>query len=509
MSVLVKTSHIWGKEVTDNSIIVENGKIKRIGFYGDLSKDFMGEIHDYEKGMVIPGFCDAHLHMAWLGQTLTLCDLRECKSSAEFLDKIRAYAKKLAPGEFLRGFGWDDRAWSDNEKPTRWLIDDATCGHKCSLTKVDGHSFLINSEFMMECGVTGETTDTPGGRIGKNQDGEPDGMFYDSAFDEYARKKIPSPTTDQLESFLLKAAEHLLSYGITSCRTFGTLDDFVTLAHMDRKGILKIRTCACIPENALAWAVDLSAKTGTGSEMFWTGQLKLFADGSLGSKTALVSEPYSDGTKGIEVTTIREMKEKITMAHQIGLGVAIHAIGDEAVKNVLNVFGESSDQDTIEHFQCAKPQSIALAAKLGIPVVVNPSHMPLDAEAIKVEWPKLAQNSYPLASLIKAGAIVGFGSDAPVVDPNPLTALACATTRGRTVYDQINPQEAISFSQAIRIATKESSAIIGGPERGLIEEGQAADFAVLLDDIRGKDPWDVEKVPFVATYVAGERVWKK
>jgi len=509
MSILIKASHIWGKEVTDNSILVENGKIKQIGFFEDLSKNFSGEIHDYKKGIIIPGFCDAHLHMAWLGQTLTLCDLRGCKSSAEFLNKIRAYAKKLAPGEFLRGFGWDNRTWSDHEKPTRWLIDDATCGHKCSLTKVDGHSFLINSEFMKECGVTKETPDPPGGKIGKNQDGEPDGMFYDSAFDEYARKKIPSPTTDQLEGFLLKAAEHLLSYGITSCRSFGTLDDFVTLAHMDRKGILKIRTCACIPENALAWAVDLSAKTGTGSGMFWTGQLKLFADGSLGSKTALVSEPYSDGTKGIEVTTVREMKEKITMAHQIGLGVAIHAIGDEAVKNVLHVFGESSGQDTIEHFQCAKPQSIALAAKLNIPVVVNPSHMPLDAEAIKIEWLKLAQYSYPLNSLVKAGVTVGFGSDAPVVDPNPLTALACATTRGRTTDNQINSQEAISFSQAMRIATKESSNIIGGPKRGVLEEGFVADFAILSEDIRGKDPWDVEKIPFVATYVAGERVWKK
>ncbi len=505
MKHLIRAGHVWAGDVSDNSVLIENGLIQNVGYFDDLYTQNT-VVHEYPKALVVPGFTDAHLHMRWLGETLSLCDLRGCKSSREFLARIERFAKTLCLYDFLLGFGWDDREWEDKPQISHELIDAACLGHRAALTRVDGHSFLVSKALLEFSGVTKDTPNPGGGRIEKDQYGQPSGVFFDTAY-ELARRHIPKPDAEKIELFITKAIQHLLSFGVTSCRTFGSLDDFVAAAHMERKELLKMRVCACVPLEAMAWAIDLSAKTGTGNDMFWTGQVKLFADGSLGSKTALVSEPYQDGTKGLEVMSKADMTNIVRQAHQVGLGVAIHAIGDEAVKNALEAVSVSKGCDTIEHFQCAKPQQVTQAAKLGIPVIVNPAHIPLDIMAIKKEWSRLELFSYPIASLMRGGAVVGFGSDTPVVGANPLSAVIYATTRSKDGGGTLNIKEAISFSSSMRIATEASAAIIGGPARGRIEKGLPADIAVLSQDFRGKEPSEAFCTKVLATYVAGERVW--
>lgn len=510
MKKLITASKIWGFPEIYDSILVADGKISAVGSHKELRKEGL-EFESHPKSIIFPGFCDAHLHLRWLGENLTLCDLRGCTSSAEFATRIENYAKSNPDEEFIFGFGWDDRTFNDHVKPSRNLLDNFNCGKKAILTKIDGHSFLANSAFLEHAGITTETPDPVGGRIEKDHNGQLTGMLYDTAYSVYAVPKIPKLQDNKRRQFFNAAQTHLLSLGVTSCRSFGTIEDFVALANMEIQKELQMRICACIPSEALAWAIGLSAKTGTGNGRFWTGQIKIFADGSLGSRTALVSEPYPDGTFGLEVAHPNEMELMVRECHLSNLGVAIHAIGDVAVKKVVDILSRQKyPHDTLEHFQCAKPSSVQNAGKNNITVVANPIHIPLDINAIPVEWPKLANYSYPIASLIANGAKVAFGSDAPVASANPLEAIACAVTRTTPFSETVlNENEAISFAKAVQIATLESSLAIGGPKRGKVEIGYEADFAIVSPDISGMSPWDAAKSKVVATYVAGERVWPR
>jgi hypothetical protein len=510
MKKLITASKIWGFPETYDSILVADGKISAVGSHKELRKEGL-EFESYLKSIIFPGFCDAHLHLRWLGENLTLCDLRGCTSSTEFASRIESYVKSNPDEEFIFGFGWDDRIFNDHIKPSKRFIDGYSCGKKTILTKIDGHSFLVNSAFLEHADITADTPDPIGGRIEKDHNNELTGMLYDTAYSVYTVPKIPKLHEKKRRQFFNSAQSHLLSLGVTSCRTFGTIEDFVTLANMETQKELQMRICACIPSEALAWAIGLSAKTGTGNSRFWTGQIKIFADGSLGSRTAFVSEPYPDGSFGLEVTHPNDMELMVRECHLANLGVAIHAIGDVAVKNVVNILSRQKyPHDTLEHFQCGKPQIVQTAGKNSLTVVANPVHIPLDIKAIPVEWPKLADFSYPIASLIANGAKVAFGSDAPVASANPLEAIACAVTRTTPTSETIlNENEAISFAKAVQIATYDSSLAIGGPKRGKIEIGYEADLAIVSPDISGMETWDAVKSKVVATYVAGERVWPR
>lgn len=510
MKKLITASKIWGHPENCNSVLIDNNKISTIGSFADLNKDGL-EIENYPKSIVLPGFCDAHLHLRWLGENLTLCNLKDCTSSAEFVKKIEDYIRSNPDEDFILGFGWDDRTFNDHVKSTKNLIDKVAGNKKVVLTKVDGHSYLVNSVFLEYAGISSNTPDPVGGRIEKDINGELSGMLYDTAYNVYAVPKLPKPDDKRLRQFINAAQDHLLSQGITSCRSFGTIEDFVSCANMESQKKLAMRICACIPSEALAWAIGLSARTGTGNDKFWTGQIKIFADGSLGSRTALVSEPYPDGSFGLLVTHPNEIELMVRECHMAGLGVAIHAIGDVAVKNVTDILSRNKNQnDTIEHFQCGKPLSVQLAGKNSLTVVANPAHISLDIGAIPTEWPKLAQYSYPIASLISNGARMAFGSDAPVASANPLEAIACAVTRNTPFSESsLNEKEAISFAKAMQIATYNSSCAIGGPKRGKIEPDYEADLAILSPDISGMEPWEVAKSRFLATYVAGEKVWPR
>jgi predicted amidohydrolase YtcJ len=310
------------------------------------------------------------------------------------------------------------------------------------------------------------------------------------------------------EKELRAAFDHLLSYGITSVRSFGSLDVFIELGRMaqSQKGI-PLRVCGCIPYQDISWVKDLRLQTNLGSEFFWVGQIKMFADGSLGSSTAFVSRPYPDGTTGLEVMNVKEMADIAKTAHELKLGVAIHTIGDQSAANVARVMKNTNYMDTIEHLQCASLETIKEISKCETPVIVNPSHIPMDVEAIFSQWKEISYMAYPMASLIAAGIPVGFGSDAPVATVNPFYAIACATSRKGQSTKQINPREAISFSTAMGIITEKSAKIIGGPKRGRIDNGWLADLAI-AEDFRGLDPWDCAWTKIKATYVGGVSAWQ-
>lgn len=503
MSLLVTARHVWGKEEQVDSVLVENGLIVAIGQKTDLM-GHASRIDEYPDSIILPGFCDAHLHLAWLGENLTGCDLRACVSSKDFIDTLKNWEQTHKNDQTICGYGWDERNWSDPTKVTAKLIDQAISDKPVFLVKVDGHSFAANSAMMTKLGMDKEMADPQGGRFDRYQDGTPTGLMFDKASDVYYRQEDKQSKEKEFRA----AFQHLLSYGITSVRSFGSLDNFIELGRMAQSSEgLPLRVCACIPYQDINWVKDLRLQSNLGSEYYWVGQIKMFADGSLGSSTALVSRPYPDGTYGIEVMTVKEMVEVAKIAHELKLGIAIHTIGDVSAENVARVMKTTNYMDTIEHLQCASQDTIKEIARCETPVVTNPCHIPMDVEAISTQWKEISYMAYPIGSLIAAGAPVGFGSDAPVATVNPFYAIACATTRRGQSTKQINPREAISFSTALKIATEKSAKIIGGPRRGRLENGWLADLAI-ADDFRGLEPWDCAYAKIQATYVGGKVAWQ-
>lgn len=503
MSLLITAKHVWSKNDQADSVLVENGLIVAVGQKSDLSAH-ADQIADYPDSIILPGFCDAHLHLAWLGENLTGCDLRGCVSSKDFIETLKHWEQSHKNDPVLCGYGWDERNWSDPMKVCAKLIDQAVLDKPVFLVKIDGHSFAANTPMMGKLGINKDMEDPQGGRFERYEDGTPTGLMFDKASDVYYSQESKQSKEKEFRA----AFEHLLSYGITSVRSFGNLDNFIELGRLAQSSEgLPLRVCACIPYQDINWVKGLRLQTNLGSEYFWVGQIKMFADGSLGSSTALVSRPYPDGTYGIEVMTVKEMAEVAKVAHELRLGVAIHTIGDVSAENVARVMKTTNYMDTVEHLQCASQDTIKEIARCETPVVVNPSHIPMDVEAISTQWKEISYMAYPIGSLINAGVPVGFGSDAPVATVNPFHAIACATTRRGQSTKQINPREAISFSTAMNIITEKSAKIIGGPKRGRIESGWLADLAI-TEDFRGLDPWDCAYTKVQATYVGGVAAWQ-
>ena len=482
----------------------KNGLIVAIGKKDELAK-LATSVEEYDRCLILPGFCDAHIHLSWLGENLTGCDLRGCTDSKDFLSRLSSWSIKLAPGEVLLGFGWDERGWADPQKVTAELIDKAVPDHPALLVKIDGHSYAVNTLMLERAKISKDTSDVDGGRIDRDDKGNPSGLLLDNA----AGAAIATlEKTDKLKE--CKAAfEHLLSNGVTSIRTFGTLDNFIELGRLAQEnGSLPVRVCACVPCDNIEFAKGFGLKTGNGSEYFWVGQIKMFSDGALGSRTALVSRPYPDGTYGIEVMSTKSMAEIANIAHAMDMGVAIHTIGDASAANVARVMKMTNGKDTIEHLQCASPELIKEIAVTGVPVIANPSHIPLDATTIHTDWKELVHFAYPIGTLLANGVNVGFGSDAPVATVNPLYAIACATSRRGVSTRTVNPREAITYSAAMEIITEKSAKIIGGPDRGKLERGYLADLAI-TEDFRGLEPWECVEKKFVATYVGGRLAWER
>jgi predicted amidohydrolase YtcJ len=511
MKLIIRGKHIWGFDDSCDSVLIEDDHIESVGDWNDLSSPDI-TTHNYRDCMILPGFTDAHLHMEWLGKILCGCDLRGVTTLDDLTSKLSEYANTLPDDDWLIGYGLNERKWSQSVKLSRDLIDSACGNHPAILCRVDGHSWLINSQLIIQSGVNRVRDNDLEAHIQKDEENNPTGIIYDKAYEELISHLLPKDDISKIRNRLQVAQKQLLSQGITSCRSFGSQDVLMTLADMEQKNLIKMRVCACIPKDSLDWAVSISTKTGNGSDNLWIGQLKLFLDGSLGSQSALVSKPYIDGSYGLSLLEYDDLRMLIEKAHSHSIGVATHAIGDVAVARAVKAFTDcnSTKADTIEHFQCANFESISRIAKTDVGIVLNPSHISLDQSSIEQQWSSLKNWVYPMASLINAGARVGFGSDAPVSTANPLYAIASATSRRDRDPDTgtVNIKEAVPFNVALQIASKGSAEIIGGPKRGVIENSYKADITIISDDMRGKMPWDINLSSFVATYVNGERVWQ-
>jgi predicted amidohydrolase YtcJ len=481
---------------------------------------------DAQGKLVLPGFNDAHVHFLSGGFQLSSVDLRDANTPQEFAERIRTFAAKLPAGRWITGGDWDHERWPDANLPTKELIDPITPNTPVFVSRLDGHMALANSVALKLAGVTRETKDPDGGVVVRDaKTGEPTGILKDAA-QSFVWKVIPPATFEEKLAAARAATNHAASLGVTSVQDVSAGADVGVYQTLHERGELKTRIYAVWP--LPSW--DRLARTGVrarfGDAMLRTGGLKGFADGSLGSTTALFYEPYRDApnTRGIpsdEMFPEGAMLDRVRGADRAGLQVLIHAIGDKANDQILSLFeqvekenGNRERRFRIEHAQHIRPQDIPRFARAKVIASMQPYHAIDDGRwAEKRIGRERARTTYAFRSLLDAGVTLAFGTDWTVAPLDPMLAIYAAVTR-RTL-DGKNPQgwipeQKISVDEAVRAYTFGSAfAEFQENEKGSLAPGKLADLVIVSQDIFKIDPQEIEKVRVVMTITDGRVVYER
>ncbi|MEO5565693.1 MAG: amidohydrolase [Luteimonas sp.] len=510
------------------AVAIRGGRIAAVGSDREIRQwiDTRTQVIPLQGRRVLPGFNDAHVHFFDGGQGLASVDLRDAASPAMFRDRIEAYAATLPPGRWVLNGNWDHERWTPATLPTRALIDAVTVAKPVFINRLDGHMALANSLALQLAGITRDTPDPPGGSIVRDASGEPTGVLKDAAMNAvYA--VIPAPSQDEIITALRAAMRYGNENGVTSVQDMSAGPDVLRAYQqlLDR-GELSVRVYGLQPLAQWKRLAAVGIRAGLGNDMLRIGGLKGFADGSLGSTTALFFDPYLDepATSGLpsdEMLDGNTMLENMLGADAAGLQIAVHAIGDKANATVLDMFAEVARRNgprdrrmRIEHAQHLRASDFPRFRAQGVVASMQPYHAIDDGRwADKRIGAERAKGTYAFRSLLDAGAILAFGSDWFVAPMVPLMGIYAATTR-RTLDgahpDGWVPEQKISVAEAVRAYTM-GSAYASGEEanKGSLEPGKLADLVVLSDDIFAIEPAAIERVKVDSTILGGKLVFQR
>ena len=486
---------------------------------------------DLKGRFVMPGFNDAHLHLASGGFEKLNVDLAGVKSLQEMQERIAARAKSSAPGEWIQGRGWDHTTWPGKKLPSREDLDEVTGKHPAIFVRVDGHIAGANSAALAVAGITKGSPDPAGGKIDRDEQGEPTGIVRESAKDE-VMAKIPPPTPSQRRRAVELALQDAASHGITSVQDNSDWEDFLTYEDLEREGKLTLRICEWLPFNAPLTTLDQHRSHHEQRDlMLHTGMLKGFMDGSLGSRTAAMLKPYSDdpnntGLPQYKQSELNQMaEERVAARYQMGF----HAIGDAGTELALNAFesaeryarehditGVAPDAEIrefrfrVEHAQVVSPPQIKRFRDLKVIASMQPNHLLTDMNwAMDRIGPERARTSYAWKSFLDAGVMLAFGTDYPVEPITPFRGLYAAVTRkNESGTKEYFPEEKISIQQALTAYTSGAAfAEFAEGDKGTLAPGMLADFVVLDRDITRAAPAEILNTKVLRTVVGGKTVF--
>jgi hypothetical protein len=510
------------------AVAVYGNRIAAIGTSGEIRKLAGGQtrIIDAQGALVLPGFNDAHVHFIEGGGHLASVQLRDASSPAEFAERIGQFAAKTPKGRWIMGGDWDHERWPGAPLPTKELIDRLTPDHPVFVNRLDGHMSLANSVALKLAGVTKETKDPDGGLIVRDaRTGEPTGVLKDAAM-AFVNAKIPAPTFDEKLEAARAATTHAASLGVTSVQDMSAGRDIGVLQTLASRGELKTRIYAVSPLPQWERLAQTGVRAAFGSDLLRVGGLKGFADGSLGSTTALFFDPYLDApaTRGLpsdEMFPAGEMLKRVQSADAAGLQVMIHAIGDSANDQILSIYEQVARATPardrrfrIEHAQHIRAADIARFARGRVIASMQPYHAIDDGRwAEKRIGRERARTTYAFRSLLDAGAVVAFGTDWYVAPLNPMLSIYGAVTR-RTL-DGKNPQgwipeQKITVAEAVHAYTAGSAyAEFAEHSKGTLAPGKLADLVILSQDIFRIDPVEIERVTVRLTIMDGRVVYEE
>lgn len=473
----------------------------------------------------MPGFNDAHTHLASGGMAKLTVNFEGTKSLAEFQQRIREALNNYKPGEWITGSGWDHTLWPEKRFPTRWDLDAVSKDRPMVLERVDGHVAVANSLALKIAGVTEDTKDTPGSRIVRDEKtGEPNGMLEESGAMSLVYRYVPQPSHDVRIRAIELALEDAVSHGVTSIQDYSTWNDFLIYRELKNEGKLPLRITEWLTfTEPLAKLEEERREGGTTDPWLKTGTLKAFMDGSLGSRTAAMLAPYSDdpSTSGIPRMEAAELNRMSIERDKAGFQFNFHAIGDRANRMALDAFaavlaanGPRDRRDRVEHAQIVAPQDFARFAELHVIASMQPSHLLDDQRwAIARIGPERAKGAYAWNTMRKDGVRLAFGTDYPVEPINPLRGIYECVTRELPEGGPPGgwePQEKLPMGVCIYDYTTGSAyAEFEETRKGRLKPGMFADIVVYPKDITRVPPADLLRTSTEMTIAGGRVVYER
>lgn len=478
---------------------------------------------DNGRGLVVPGFGDAHTHFVAGGFQLVSVDLRDADSPAVFIRRIAEFARSIPPDHWITGGDWDHERWPGSVLPRRDWIDSVTTNKPVFVSRLDGHMGVANSLALRLAGINRNTPDPPGGVIVRDSvTGEPTGVLKDNAMDRIFAV-MPAPLDEQSDSAFSRAMQFAASLGVTTVHVMGGWDDFATFRRARARNAMITRVRAYVPMESWRRLADTVRVAGRGDTWLNWGGLKGFMDGSLGSTTAAFYEPYLDapGTRGLLVTDSASRRAEVLSADSAGLQIAVHAIGDRANAMILGFFDEAIRRNgardrrfRIEHAQHLRQTDIPRFAALGVVPSMQPYHVIDDGRwaGNRLDSARL-RGTYAFRTLLDSRARLAFGSDWTVAPLDPIQGIYAAVTR-RTLDDRNPdgwfPAQKITVEEALRAYTA-GVAYAGFMETdvGILRAGSLADIVLIDRDLFTETPANLAQARVVKTIVGGRVVYER
>ncbi|HRD02144.1 MAG TPA: amidohydrolase [Candidatus Saccharicenans sp.] len=505
------------------ALAVNGDKIQATGTRQEINK-YIGpqtRIIELKEGVAIPGLIDAHTHFSSGGKSLIELSFRGIDSIEKVQQMIAARIKELPAGSPVFGRDYDHTLFPGQEWPHRTDLDKVAPENPVVIRRVDGHSAWINSLALKLSGIDRNTSNPFGGEIVRDKTtGEPTGILKESAMNLI---KIKPSVKSSPEEDILRALDHARQLGLTGVHASTDLKELEIYKRLKKDGKLTLRIYAWLPIEEMDQCLKLGIKQGQGDEFLKIGFLKAFIDGTLGSGTALMFEPFADAPNqsGLPQYSEQEFYELIDQAYAHGFQVGTHAIGDKGVNWVLNAIekaqkkhGQKNLRYRIEHAQIIKPEDIKRFKELRVIASMQPTHCTTDMrfceQRIGSERSKYA---YAWRSLLDAGASLAFGSDWPVEPLDPRRGLYSAVTRKNIEHDYPDggwfPEQRLSLAEAIQCFTSGSAyASFEEKLKGTLEPGKLADLTVFGQDIFSHEPKEILTVPVIYTIVGGKIVYQ-
>jgi hypothetical protein len=535
---LKRTAFVNGKIYTVNenqlfaqSVIVEGNIILFVGSDKDANKyiNKTTKVIDLKGKLMLPGFIDGHTHFINGGFNLIGLKLHDLTSKKDFVEAVKNYVKGKE-GRWITGGRWDHESWDDKTLPTKEMIDPFTQNTPVFLKRYDGHMGLANTYALKLAGIIKNTPSPEGGLIVKDPEtGEPTGILKDNAMD-LVDNIIPEYSDVGYSEALTAALNEAKRFGVTSIEdmSYTTDESFQnqlrTYQNFEKEGKLTVRVATRMPINTYEKLIKAGVEYNFGDNFITLGSLKAYADGSLGSSSAWFFEPYVSDKNNYglpnDIFQNGNFEKWSLYADKHKLQICVHAIGDKAVSSTLDAVEKMEKENPnwdrrfhIEHSQHLRAQDIPRFAKLGVIASVQPTHLMEDGNwAEKRIGKERVKYMHPYNSFLKAGVIVDFGTDFPVVTLNPMVGLYMAVTRRTSDGKNPNglePQEKISIEQAIKCYTLNSAyAEYQENKKGSIEPGKLADLVVLDKDILTIDPVKIKDVKVAMTVLGGKVIYK-